>query len=1366
MKTMRILLFFWACLLMALPVEAQKYMFKQLEVKDGLPNNQVNAIYKDSRGFMWFGTASGLARYDGYSFKTFRSKVGDKTSLTDNYVESIAEDGRGYLWIRAGGGEYVIYDSNTQTFNRDVRAWMWNVGVDGVPQMLYIDRQKVLWFYVEGKGLYRYAEGDERAVCLSIEEGKLPYNRVTDITECGEGILFVYDNGRVVCADRARPAVRWMLSDVTESLRKDEYESFFLFVDSDEDLWIYSALGTWTYSLKERKWHPELVWTTGNQSHDMVTAIAESRNGLIWLGKNQNGLELLNKKTGEKVHLNYQPDNTRGLPNNTINALFEDEDGVMWIGTYKKGAAYYDESIYKFGLHHVGDVNCIEEDRDGALWLGTNDGGLIHWNPRTGEKKVYAHQGENSLTTDVVVCLLKASDGKLWIGTFWGGLDCFDGQRFIHYKNRPDDPNSLANNNVWALAEDRKGNIWIGTLGGGVQCLNPKTGKFKTYNMGNSGIISNHIASICITHDDRLVIGTASSGVVILDLNTEKITNLVGTQSGEVRFSNQSVNQVYEDSRGLIWIGTRDGLNLYNPRNDRLQLASPSKNTPEQFISAIVEDEFKNMWVTTAKGVMNIVPSMDGKDGGYNFDFHLYDDKDGLQSCEFNQRSIKQLASGEIVMGGLYGINTFKPGNIKYNRTLPKVMFTEFDLFNEEVKIGKEYGGRVVLTDALDRVEEVQLNYEQNVFTVMFASDNYILPDKTRYLYKLEGFNNDYMFADADMHRVTYTNLAPGTYQLKVKAINSDGYIGSEEAGLKIVILPPFWRTPLAYVCYGLLLIGVLLLAYYMVRRREQNKFKIRQMEQEAKTAEEVNQMKFRFFTNVSHELRTPLTLIISPLEEMIKSTADERQQGRLKLMHRNAVRLLNLVNQLLDFRKIEMAGLHLSLSEGDVITFVHNICNSFLMLSEKKNVHLTFFSAEESLHMAFDEDKIGKVVMNLLSNAFKFTPEGGRVDVSLERVKGNPETLLIKVSDTGVGVKDEDKERIFERFYQVENKGGEHPTTGSGIGLSLVRDFVTLHGGSVRVLDNVGSGSVFVVSIPVKHVEVTPKDGDLSEETVVPVSDPQPLSADADGHTGDADAVEDKVDEKKKPLALIVDDNEDLVNFMKDSLRLYFRIQTAANGREAWQMIPDLMPDIIVSDVMMPEMDGNELCRLVKTDKRTAGIPLILLTAKRATEDRVEGLKTGADDYVTKPFNVEVLILRMRKLIDLSSRNRPRTHIDPEPTEIVITSLDEKLVENAIKYVEENISRPDLSVEELSQALGMSRVHLYKKLSQITGKTPIEFIRIIRLKRAAQLLRESQLNVSEIAFQLGFNNPKYFTKYFKDEFGVLPSVYQEREGK
>lgn len=1334
-----------------LSVTAQKYMFKHLEVKDGLSNNQVNAIYKDSRGFMWFGTASGLNRYDGYEFKVYRNQNNDAKSLPDNYIENIQEDVSGNLWIRTSAG-YVFYNSFTDTFDRDVEKWMWNIGISGNPSSIYIDKHKIFWVYVLGKGIYRYVNGEKKAERVNVKAEALLNADIVDMIESNEGILLIYNHGVLVCLDKEKLNVKWTINDISSDIGKETVNDFSLFIDQKEQLWIYGVLGMWIYNLPQKTWE---LRSPKDDSYNSVRAVAQDKRGRMWLGKDQDGVELVDVQ-GNHIHLINVPNNERTLSNNTITALYEDAAGTMWVGTYKKGISYYNESIFKFGIVDIGDINCVENGRKDVVWLGTSGSGLICWNRSTDERKVFSHTSDpHSISSDIIVSLLLDSNDKLWAGTYWGGLNCYDGNRFIHY--RAGGENSLASDNVWALVEDADKNIWIGTLGGGLQCLNPATGVFVTYSSNNSNLVSDHVSSLCLGRNNTLIIGT-SVGVAIMDLTTRKITNFAGNRSGMRQFTNQTVNQVYEDSRGLIWVGTREGLNVYDPKQDELYEVAVKPNFSEFYILGITEDENKSMWVSAGGELINVTLSVEGKTGKLSFRCHTYDERDGLQSCDFNQRSLKRLHSGEIVVGGLYGLNNFRSDNIKYNRALPKVMFTGFQLFNEEVKVGEEYDGQIILKEALNKTKEVVLGYKQNVFTVLFASDNYVLPEKTRYHYKLDGFNEDWLISMADQHRVTYTNLAPGSYLLKVKATNSDGYAGTEEATLKIVILPPFWMTPWAYACYIFLLIGGLFLAFYAVQRRERNKFKIRQMEQDAQRAEEVNQMKFRFFTNVSHELRTPLTLIISPLEGMIKETKEAKQLDKLNLMHRNALRLLNLVNQLLDFRKNEMAGLHLSLSEGDIVAYVRNICSSFLILSEKKNVHLTFFTAVESLNMAFDEDKVGKIVMNLLSNAFKFTPDGGRVDVSLEILKGSPETLEIKVSDTGSGVKDEDKERIFERFYQVEHEGESNRSTGSGIGLSLVRDFVTLHGGAVRVFDNVGSGSVFVVDIPVKHSVVnvaTPLSQEAAEEDAAAL-DTETIEADEDTQPF----------EKRKPLVLIVDDNEDFITFMRDSLSLYFSVQSAVNGREAWNIIPELMPDLIVSDLMMPEMDGNELCRNVKTDKRTQNIPFVLLTAKQSVENKVEGLTIGADDYVTKPFNMEVLILRMRKLIDLSSRSKSRNRIDPEPSDIVITSLDEKLIENAIKYVEANISRSDLSVEELSHELGMSRVHLYKKLLQITGKTPIEFIRIIRLKRAAQLLRESQQNVSEIAYQLGFNNPKYFSKYFKDEFGVLPSVYQEREGK
>ena len=1329
-------------------VSAQSYLFKHLEVSDGLSNNSVNTIYKDRDGFMWFGTTAGLNRYDGYTFKVYQHAEDEPGSLPDNYITDIVEMPDGRFWINTARG-YVLFDKERDCFITDVTGFMKNLESWGVPEQVFVDREGNTWLSVAGEGCYCYKEGGKR-LFFSYMEHSLPEYGVTQMAECSDGILLIYNTGLLVCLDRSTLAVKWQSDEIKKYIPEGKKIELSLFVDRDNCIWAYSLMGIWVYDCGTKSWRTDLTGIWSSRPDVIIHTVAQDIEGRIWVGKDYDGIDVLEKETGKVTSLVAHDDNGRSLPHNTIYDLYADRDGIMWVGTYKKGVSYYSESIFKFNMYEWGDITCIEQADENRLWLGTNDHGILLWNRSTGKAEPFWRDAEGQLPNPVV-SMLKSKDGKLWVGTFNGGLYCMNGSQIRSYKEGVG--NALASNNVWALVEDDKGRIWIASLGGGLQCLEPVSGTFETYTSSNSALLENNVTSLCWVDNNTLFFGTANQGVGMMDMRTREIKKIQG-QSGNVKLSNDAVNHVYKDSRGLVWIATREGLNVYDTRRHVFLDLSPVAEAKGNFIAAITEDQERNMWVSTSRKVIRVTVASDGK-GSYLFDSRAYNSEDGLQNCDFNQRSIKTLHNGIIAIGGLYGVNVFAPDHIRYNKMLPNVMFTGLSLFDEAVKVGQSYGGRVLIEKELNDVENVEFDYKQNIFSVSFASDNYNLPEKTQYMYKLEGFNNDWLTLPLGVHNVTFTNLAPGKYVLRVKAINSDGYVGIKEATLGIVVNPPFWMSWWAYLLYAVGLVIVLFLARYRMLKREREKFHLQQIENEVAKNEEINNMKFRFFTNVSHELRTPLTLIISPLEGMLKETTDELQSTRLQLMYRNAQRLLHLVNQLLDFRKGEMSTHQLSLSEGDIISYVHSVCNSFLLMADKKHIQFSFFSGIDTFSMAFDADKVGKIVMNLLSNAFKFTPEGGRVTVMIEHVAGTPDMLEIKIADTGIGISEVDKEHIFERFYQAGHKGVEE-TTGNGIGLSLVRDFVTLHEGEVKVFDNIGTGSVFVIQFPVKHVETQVQ---LPPETGIPAGEEEDKEI--------KEETREETERKDFPLLLIVDDNEDFRIFMRYSLELQYRVKLAVSGKEAWEMMQEELPDLVISDVMMPQMDGNELCRLIKQDKRTAHIPVILLTARQNTEAKLEGLQTGADDYVTKPFNMTILVLRIRKLIELSRYHRvTQGMIDPAPSEIVITSLDEKLIEKAIKYVEDNMSRTELSVEELSRELGMSRVHLYKKLLQITGKTPIEFIRVIRLKRAAQLLRESQLHVSEVAFEVGFNNPKYFSRYFKDEFGVLPSVYQEKEGK
>ena len=1357
-----------------------KFMFKHLEVRNGLSHSQVNYIYKDSRGFMWFGTVSGLNRYDGYTYKLYQHNERDTTSIIDNYISNIQEDANADLWINTGSG-YVIYDSKKERFKRNISNELRKRGINRAVTLIFIDKQKNLLCYVNGLGVFKYQNTSKKLLLFKQNElaGNLSKGNITDIRESKACYLILYQTGLLECVNKNTGKV----------FRKENYipanfdisaNRFFAYVDSDGDYWIYSdgSFGLWLYRAKEKSWEYISNMATKSAyilSSNVIKDIAQDANGDMWIGTDHGGIDVINKQRGQVTNLQNDAIDERSISHNTINCIYRDNTNIIWVGTYKKGISYYSESIFKFEVDHMpylnnlknlnNDATIFAEDTKGNLWIGTNGAGVISYNKSTGQRQLYQHiPGQaGSLTSNVIVALCAARDGKIWIGTYLGGLDCFDGQRFIHYKNDPKNPNSLANNNVWSIVEDKNGYIWIGTLGSGLQRLNPKNGQFVTFNNRKRGLLtSEYISSLCMGRDDILYIGTAI-GITTYNLRTGVFEQFLTNKRGDQKFSNQNVNQLYEDSRGLLWVATREGLNVFDLKNDKITPIHKADGLADDVITGVIEDNNKNMWVTTSNGVSNIIVGTNPKTGNYTYTYYNYDERDGLQSSEFNMRSILRSYRGEILMGGIRGYNIFNPEVIKYNRILPKVVFTDLQLFNNSVKVDSVYDGNIILKEGLNWTKEIELKYRQNVFSIEFSSMNYVLPEKTKYAYMLEGFNSDWLMTDENAHKITYTNLAPGTYTLKVKAANSDGFWNEEATSLKIVIKPPFWRSGLAYVIYIIILIGILLRGRFLILRNERNRYKVQQIELEAKQNHEIDDMKLRFFTNISHELRTPLTLIISPLESVIKTINSDEQKQKLEMVHRNAVRLLHLVNQLIDFRKLDVQGQQINLSYGDIVAYIKNVSSSFAELSEKKNIRLTFYSSVNELRMEFDEDKMGKIMMNLLSNAFKFTNEDGRVEVYVNLLSASAEEqvekLEIRVADTGIGISDDEKGKIFERFYQVK-QSDEHKFGGSGIGLHMVKEFVLLHKGTVEVHNNTGKGSVFVVTIPVNRKKEEEKKYAIAEGHAKVLNEKPEESGEVS---------ENNAEVINRPVILVVDDNDDFRTFMKDSLKSEFVIQDARNGKEAWESILDSLPDMIISDVMMPEMDGCELCRLVKNDVRTSHIPLILLTARTAEEHKLEGLEIGADDYITKPFNFEILMLRIRKLMKRRevAQETFRKQIDVKPSDITITSLDEKLIRKAIKYVEDNISSSnELSVEELSKYLGMSRVHLYKKLLSITGKTPIEFIRTIRLKRAAQLLRESQLNISEVAYQVGFNNPKYFSKYFKEEFGMLPSVYQEKKEK
>ncbi len=1336
--TRRLFLLPVLCLVAALAMMADDMRFVHLTVKDGLSHNQINSIFRDSQGFMWFATRHGLCRYDGYEFRTFLRNADKPGSIPFNYVSRIGESADSMMWLGFENRMSCSYDPRKETFADASATLEARYGLKADARRIYTDRRRDLWVECDSGRLWHYSFADRKGRMTECRRG------FTAAAPDRTGMMLLYADGTMdhISADNGS---RDFSIKVPAGM---DCSDCFVYCDRDGDYWLYGKDGARIYSSDKRRWiepDPALFPEPGKAR---VRDVASDADGRVWLAVENSGVYIVDKSRRSVRHIRHDAAEPRSLTHDGTTCLYVDPDGGVWTGTFKRGVSYYNKNMFRFradkfhmlnGLPNFDpDVSSIAEDSAGNLLVGVADK-LVRVDRDSKAREVVGpgSAGGETAGDNVIIYMMTASDGTVWLSTYKMGLLSYDGHSFRHHVLDPERPASPANRQVWATAEDANGYIWIGTWGAGLYGLNPATGRVTAYRAAGGTHGGEQITSVCAAGDGHIYMGT-TYGLLTYDPANDIFHKMLGNRKGDKRFGNQQISQVFEDSRGLLWISTGEGLDIYDRRND--DVLEPVAELGKSIVNGVAEDLDKNIWVSCTDGVYHIVVNGGPRAGSYSFALKKYDDVGLSDNLALNQRAIMRHSSGTIVLGGVGGINLITPAELKDDTTTPRVRITGVQLFNRDVDIDSVYDGRRILDAAPSYTDRIELNYGQNMFSVSFSAMNYLYPEKVRYMYRLDGFDSDWV--ETRTNRITYTNLAPGEYDLRIKAVNDDGYAGDDSALLRVVVHPPLWRTWPAYLVYLLILAGLALLVRALMRRSERQKYMLMQVRQEALRKHEMDDMKLRFFTNISHDLRTPLTLILTPLEYAIARIDSPDLKGKLEIARNNALRLLSMVNQLLDFRKSEKSGHNLNLSNGDIVGTVRTICDNFSMYSEHKNISLTFFSAEKKLYMLFDEDKVTKIVMNLLSNAFKFTPEGGRVDVSVS-VDHTPggDMLEIRVADNGCGISDEHKKRIFERFYQVP-RGDARQSTGSGVGLNLVKEFVDLHEGSIRVADNAERGAVFIVALPVRREEAPAEEPD----TAAP-----------DSHEGEA--------ADSRPTLLIVDDNDDFRMFMKDCLRADYNVHEAADGAKAWEMIPALQPDIVVSDVMMPEMNGNELCRKIKNDIRTSHILVILLTARTAREHEIKGFESGADDYITKPFNISILTYRIANLLQ-RRKDAQKRHMDVSPSRIAITPLDEKLIRKAIKYVEDNMGRSELSVEELSGELAMSRVHFYKKLVSITGKTPTEFIRIIRLKRAAQLLAESQLGIAEIAYQTGFNSLSLFRKYFKNEFGVLPSEYQARHAK
>ncbi len=1372
------LLFVLSCLELLLYAQPGQYPFTHLDISRGLSNNQVNTIFKDDKGFLWFGTMSGLNRYDGYKFRVFRHDAHDSSSLNDDFIVRLLEGPEGKLWVETRNG-FTIYDPLTESFNNKVPAYLKALSLpDTTVTQLIRTGNGDYWFLMGRHQLFKYDAVAKKA--------RLLYNTGSDYIAClasdTHGDLWLlYTNGMLEKIE-GRTGRVVSKSDAMYRLYGKEPQYYTLFIDAEQELWMFIAndpRGVFHYiPATGVLQHIDKDQGSPRLNTNLVIAILEDNKGRIWFCTDHGGINILDKSNYTIRYLLNNTDDDKSIAQNSITTAYKDNAGIIWLGTYKKGISYYHESIIKFPLirHQPShpnslsydDVNRFVEDARGNLWIGTNGGGLIYYNREKGTFTQYLHEpgNPNSIGNDVIVSLWVDRQQKLWIGSYFGGLDCYDGKTFIHYKHRPGDSTSLADDRVWEIFEDAQNNLWVGTLASGLDRFDRQKKIFYHYPPGRpNSIVSGYISALLEDHAGNLWVGTAF-GVYVLNKASGWVTNYTNTTGDTAGISNNNIISLLEDSRGLIWVGTRDGLDVFDSNKKKFQTFRTANGLPSNTIENILEDDERRLWISTPNGISCIRVDK-GREAGSRVSVRCrnYDELDGLQGTEFNENAAFKTSKGELIFGGANGFNLFHPENIVSDTAIPSLVFTDFQVFNHSVGIGEEINGRVLLPQAISRTGDITLRYDENVLSIEFAALDYSNTQKNQYAYKLERFNKNWLVTDGNMRKATYTNLDPGDYTFRVKAASDEGEWNENSIALHIKILPPFWRTPLAYLLYVLALAAILWFSRQVILQRARMRFEIEQQRQEAQRMHELDMMKIKFFTNVSHEFRTPLSLILTPLDKMIRTADQPEQKKQFQLIHRNARRVLNLVNQLLDFRKMEVQELRLNAVTGDIVRFIRDISFSFTDMAEKKNIRFSFHSPIESLAASFDGDKLERILFNLLSNAFKFTPENGEVTVRLAtRVKDGRDYLAICVADTGIGIPPEKQEKIFERFFQYDIPGSM-VNQGSGIGLAITKEFVKLHDGIIEVESEPDKGSRFTVLLPVAKEGLLPQQAGpeaITEEENIPGE-----KAEA-AEQGLEDMEKELPAKGKKATILLVEDNEDFRFYLKDNFRNQFTIIEAANGKEGWQKALGHHPDLVVSDISMPEMNGIELCKKIKKDRRTSHIPVILLTALMGEEQQLRGLETGADDYMTKPFNFEILQSRIRNMLEGQLRLRKvlQKRVEVSPADISPVSPDEQFIHQALELVEKNISEPDFSVEDMSRALYMSRVALYKKLIALTGKTPIEFIRSIRLKRAAQLLEKSHMTVSEIAYEVGFNNPKYFARYFKEEFNMVPSAYVNEHRK
>jgi len=1108
----------------------------------------------------------------------------------------------------------------------------------------------------------------------------------------------------------------------------------------------------------------------------VLSMITDYNHG-FWIGTENDGLNFFNKKTETFTLYKKNATKEKSLNHDSIWSIYIDRKENLWVGTFAGGINFHSNVNQPFQhyKHYPGNTNSLSDNSvsvfhgasAGKVWIGTDGGGLNLFDPDKDLFKTYNMQN-SKLSNNAVLSLCEDRQGNLWVGTWAGGLNLYD-RRKKQFKQFTTESHGLGSNNVYDILEDQQGRLWIATYWGGVGFFNLQRQRFTNYSTTNSALPDNQTRVITEDSFGNIWVG-GESGLVRIDYETQNFQVYLHDENDAQTLSNNVINTIFEASDSTLWIGTTYGLNRFNAEGGTFIQYDVEDGLPNNYIQAVTEDELGNLWISTNKGISR-----------YNRDTRIFKNfvmSDGLQGNEFYRNSVFNSRDNQLYFGGHNGFNIIDPKTVLENPNIPQIIITDFRIFNRPVAIGAEDSP---LKQHISLTENFTLSYKHSVFSFEFTALNYSSPEKNQYAYILEGFDEEWNYVGTK-RTATYTNIAPGEYVFRVRGSNNDNKWNLDGAAISIKIEPPFWKTWWAYLSYFVLIVGAIYSVMHYMIARERLKSALEMEHLELEKMHELDQVKSRFFANISHEFRTPITLILGPLERLISNNPGTGiTQKPLQLIYRNAQRLLRMSNQLMDFHKIEAEELKLELSKADIIEFISGIVESFSDQAFHHNINLQFKSNVTNKKCWFDIDKIDKIIYNLLSNAFKFTKDNGEIIVhaliKTANTNGDNDVDLgaqyiqMTIEDNGAGIAPDKIAHIFERFYQA-NGSVTAQYQGTGIGLALTYELVKLYHGQITVESNEGKGSKFTIRLPLDKyfLDAHQLVGDVSSKEHQ--NQANNLTNYSNGHThSTAELTGKKADfinlnKAKSQTVLIVEDDEEMATYLKDAFQSEYRTLVSANGLEGFEKAIEIIPDIIISDIMMPEMDGIQLCETLKTNEKTSHIPVILLTARASDVHQIKGIQTGADAYITKPFNLDVLTARVTNLLDSRRKLRERFSNDVtlNPRNVAMTHVDEQFLQKIIAVVEENMTEPDFNAEMLSKKVAMSRMQLYRKLRSLTDQTVHEFIRNLRLKKALEMLEKRRLTVTEVAYAVGFNDLTYFARCFRKRFGKLPSEFRTKQ--